>query len=107
MALFPLWVRNSDREFPLLTLTGKQMAMFPLEPMYSKVLILSHEWECSQEVLAIVAMCSTENLFFQPSSALTEEREQQLAARVRDTPLSSHLIRTSLSKCSRPPTATI
>lgn len=56
---------------------GKKMAMFPLDPMFSKALILAKDFNCSKEVLAIVAMLSTENIFKTPS--VTDEEAVALA----------------------------
>lgn len=50
----------------LLTRLGRKMAEFPLEPSLSKMLILSAETGCSDEILTIVAMLSVENPFYRP-----------------------------------------
>lgn len=50
----------------LLTRLGRKMAEFPLEPNLSKMLIISSELGCSDEVLTIVAMLSVENPFYRP-----------------------------------------
>mmetsp|Transcript_9795 Transcript_9795/g.12843 ORF Transcript_9795/g.12843 Transcript_9795/m.12843 type:complete len:1251 (+) Transcript_9795:39-3791(+) len=50
----------------LLTRLGRKMAEFPLEPQLSKMLILSVELRCSEEILTIVAMLSVESPFYRP-----------------------------------------
>jgi ATP-dependent RNA helicase DHX8/PRP22 len=50
----------------LLTRLGRKMAEFPLEPNLSKMLIISSELGCSDEILTIVAMLSVENPFYRP-----------------------------------------
>jgi ATP-dependent RNA helicase DHX8/PRP22 len=50
----------------LLTRLGRRMAEFPLEPNLSKMLILSVDLGCSEEILTITAMLSVENCFFRP-----------------------------------------
>jgi len=50
----------------LLTRLGRKMAEFPLEPALSKMLIMSSELACGEEVLTIVAMLSVENPFYRP-----------------------------------------
>jgi HrpA-like RNA helicase len=45
---------------------GRQMAVFPLEPAYAKVLIKSKEFACTEEVLTIIAMLCVENVFVLP-----------------------------------------
>jgi ATP-dependent RNA helicase DHX8/PRP22 len=50
----------------LLTRLGRKMAEFPLEPSLSKMLIVSSELGCSDEILTIVAMLSVETPFYRP-----------------------------------------
>jgi ATP-dependent RNA helicase DHX8/PRP22 len=50
----------------LLTRLGRKMAEFPLEPNLSKMLIISSELGCADEILTIVAMLSVENPFYRP-----------------------------------------
>lgn len=50
----------------LLTRLGRKMAEFPLEPALSKMLILSSDSNCSEEILTIVAMLSVESPFYRP-----------------------------------------
>jgi len=57
----------------LLTKLGRRMAEFPLEPNLSKVLIMSVNLRCSDEVLTIVSMLSVQNVFYRP------KEKQQLA----------------------------
>jgi ATP-dependent RNA helicase DDX35 len=42
---------------------GMTMAEFPLDPMYTKVLLSSEEFGCSEEVLTIAAILQIENVF--------------------------------------------
>ncbi|XP_046342220.2 ATP-dependent RNA helicase DHX8-like [Haliotis rufescens] len=50
----------------LLTRLGRRMAEFPLEPMLSKMLIMSVHLTCSDEILTIVSMLSVQNVFYRP-----------------------------------------
>ncbi|XP_060604333.1 ATP-dependent RNA helicase DHX8-like [Ruditapes philippinarum] len=50
----------------LLTRLGRRMAEFPLEPMLSKMLIMSVQLSCSDEILTIVSMLSVQNVFYRP-----------------------------------------
>ena len=43
-----------------------QMAEFPLEPALAKMLMMSVNLGCSDEVLTIVAMLSVQNVFYRP-----------------------------------------
>jgi HrpA-like RNA helicase len=60
-----------------LSALGKQMAEFPLDPSYSKVLIQSKEYGCSLEVIAIISLLSVDSVFFTPS----DKRDQATEAR--------------------------
>ncbi|VDM04939.1 unnamed protein product [Schistocephalus solidus] len=54
------------------------MAEFPLEPMLSKMLIMSVHLACSEEVLTIVSMLSVQNVFYRPKEK-TELADQRKA----------------------------
>ncbi|CAI5446400.1 unnamed protein product [Caenorhabditis angaria] len=45
---------------------GVQMAEFPLPPMHSKCLLKSAEFECSEEIVTIVAMMQIQDVFVTP-----------------------------------------
>ncbi|THD22163.1 Pre-mRNA-splicing factor ATP-dependent RNA helicase PRP16 [Fasciola hepatica] len=62
----------------LLTRLGRRMAEFPLEPMLSKMLIMSVHLQCSEEVLTIVSMLSVQNVFYRPKEK-TELADQRKA----------------------------
>lgn len=51
-----LFSQGALDEEGLLTRLGRKMAEFPLEPSLSKMLIVSHDLGCSDEILTIVAM---------------------------------------------------
>lgn len=51
---------------------GHQMARLPLEPIYSKALILASQFNCLEEMLIIVAMLSVESIFYAPRDKLEE-----------------------------------
>ncbi|KAL4274485.1 hypothetical protein HN51_057280 [Arachis hypogaea] len=53
---------------------GHQMARLPLDPVYSKALILASQYNCLEEMLITVAMLSVESIFYAP-------REKQVEAR--------------------------
>ena len=50
----------------LLTRLGRRMAEVPLDPNLSKMLIMSVNLSCSEEILTIVSMLSVENVFYRP-----------------------------------------
>ncbi|PIK41418.1 putative ATP-dependent RNA helicase DHX8-like [Apostichopus japonicus] len=61
----------------LLTRLGRRMAEFPLEPMLSKVLIMSVQLGCSEELLTVVSMLSVQNVFYRPKDkqAIADQRK--------------------------------
>eukprot|EP01035_Chromulina_nebulosa_P020626 gene20626-26743_t len=65
-AMESLYTLGALDEEGLLTRLGRKMAEFPLEPQLSKMLIISTELGCSDEILTIVAMLSVENPFYRP-----------------------------------------
>lgn len=50
-----------------LTSQGKQMALFPLEPRFAKVIFMSKEFGCTEEILTIISLLSVESVIFVPS----------------------------------------
>lgn len=61
-----LFAQGAFDEEGLLTRLGRKMAEFPLEPSLSKMLIISNDLGCSDEILTITAMLSVENPFYRP-----------------------------------------
>uniref|UniRef100_I1Q087 RNA helicase n=2 Tax=Oryza glaberrima TaxID=4538 RepID=I1Q087_ORYGL len=53
---------------------GRQMARLPLDPMYSKALIVASKFKCLEEMLIVVSMLSVESIFFSPREKLEEAR---------------------------------
>lgn len=51
-----------------LTIVGRTMAQFPLNPQLSKMLIMSAEMGCSEEILAIVSLLSVQGIWYRPRS---------------------------------------
>ncbi|KAF4353804.1 hypothetical protein G4B88_009398 [Cannabis sativa] len=52
-----------------LTKLGQIMSEFPLDPQMSKMLVVSPEFNCSNEILSISAMLSVPNCFVRPREA--------------------------------------
>eukprot|EP01018_Ginkgo_biloba_P026131 Gb_22388 [translate_table: standard] len=52
-----------------LTKLGEMMSEFPLDPQMSKMLVVSPEFNCSNEILSITAMLSVPNCFLRPREA--------------------------------------
>ncbi len=61
----------------LLTRLGRRMAEFPLNPNLAKMLIMSVNLQCSDEILTIVSMLSVQNVFYRPKEkqALADQKK--------------------------------
>ncbi|KAK0499748.1 P-loop containing nucleoside triphosphate hydrolase protein [Armillaria luteobubalina] len=55
-----------------LTALGSIMAEFPLDPQLAKMLIVSPEFKCSNEILTITAMLSVPNVWTRPPNACNQ-----------------------------------
>ncbi|KAI9059376.1 pre-mRNA-splicing factor ATP-dependent RNA helicase PRP43 [Trametes sanguinea] len=71
-----------------LTPLGSIMADFPLDPQMAKMLIVSPEFNCSHEILTIVAMLSVPSVWLRPQS---QRREADAAKAMFVVPDGDHL----------------
>ena len=55
-----------------LTELGRKMVEFPLDPPLSKMVIISEQFGCTDELLTIISMLSVPAIFFRP-----KDREQE------------------------------
>jgi ATP-dependent RNA helicase DHX8/PRP22 len=65
-AMEQLYSLGALDEEGLLTRLGRKMAEFPQEPPLSKMLLASVDLRCSDEILTIIAMIQTGNIFYRP-----------------------------------------
>ncbi|CAB4283531.1 unnamed protein product [Prunus armeniaca] len=65
-AMEQLYSLGALDEEGLLTKLGRKMAEFPLDPPLSKMLLASVDLGCSDEILTIIAMIQTGNIFNRP-----------------------------------------
>lgn len=52
---------------PQLTEGGTQMSLFPLDPSFSRIIISASKFNCVNEIIDLIAMLSTENVFIEPN----------------------------------------
>ncbi|KAF8152367.1 P-loop containing nucleoside triphosphate hydrolase protein [Crassisporium funariophilum] len=71
-----------------LTPLGAIMAEFPLDPQLAKMLIVSPEFKCSNEMLTITAMMSVPNVWLRPNN---QRREADAAKARLSVPDGDHL----------------
>jgi pre-mRNA-splicing factor ATP-dependent RNA helicase DHX38/PRP16 len=63
-----LWILGALDNIGELTELGRKMVEFPLDPPLSKMLIVSEQYNCTDELLTIVSMLSVPTIFFRPKS---------------------------------------
>ncbi|KAL8198834.1 UNVERIFIED_CONTAM: putative ATP-dependent RNA helicase dhx33, partial [Gekko kuhli] len=56
----------------ILTMLGRKMAAFPLEPKFSKTILMSPRFHCSEEILTIVSLLSVDSVLHNPLSRRDE-----------------------------------
>ncbi|KAG5640971.1 DEAH-box ATP-dependent RNA helicase prp43 [Asterophora parasitica] len=71
-----------------LTPLGAIMAEFPLDPQLAKMLIVSPEFKCSNEMLTITSMMSVPNVWIRPNN---QRREADAAKQLLTVPDGDHL----------------
>lgn len=87
-SLFDLWALGALDNVGELTDLGSKMNAFPMDTSLAKMLILSEEYDCSEEMTTIVSMLSVPNVFYRPK----ERQEESDAAREKFfVPESDHL----------------
>lgn len=87
-SLFDLWALGALNNIGGLTDLGSKMNAFPMDPPLAKLLIMSEEYGCSEEMVTIVSMLSVPNVFYRPK----ERQEESDAAREKFfVPESDHL----------------
>jgi pre-mRNA-splicing factor ATP-dependent RNA helicase DHX38/PRP16 len=87
-SLFDLWALGALNNIGELTDLGVKMNAFPMDPPLAKLLIMSEEYGCSEEMVTIVSMLSVPNVFYRPR----ERQEESDAAREKFfVPESDHL----------------
>ena len=70
-ALEQLYALGSLNDKGELTRLGRRMAEFPTEPMLAKMIIISEDFKCVEQIITIVAMLSVGNsIFYRPKDRL-------------------------------------
>lgn len=87
-SMYQLWILGAFDNQGNLTQLGKNMSEFPLDPPLSKMLLISLELACSEEVLTIVSMLSVPSIFYRPKGR--EEEADHIHEKLQ-VPESDHL----------------
>ncbi|CDZ97652.1 pre-mrna splicing factor [Phaffia rhodozyma] len=87
-SMYQLWVLGALDNIGNLTPLGRKMSDYPMEPSLAKMLIVSVDYQCANEMLSIVSMLSVPSVFYRPK----ERQEESDAAREKFfVPESDHL----------------
>ncbi|KAL0229181.1 hypothetical protein GEMRC1_013801 [Eukaryota sp. GEM-RC1] len=65
-SMFQLWLLGALNNGGQLSLLGRQLAEFPLDPTLSKMIVSSIDFECSEEIVTIVSSLSVPSIFNRP-----------------------------------------
>lgn len=87
-SMYQLWILGALDNIGQLTLLGRKMVEFPLDPPLSKMVIVSEEMGCSEEILTIVSMLSVPSIFYRPKG---REEESDSVREKLQVPESDHL----------------
>ncbi|KAH3687945.1 hypothetical protein WICPIJ_001060 [Wickerhamomyces pijperi] len=87
-SLYELWSLGALDNFGGLTKLGRKMTSFPLTPPLSKLLLLSSQRGCSEEMVIIVSMLSLPSPYLRPTQ---RQKEADLAREKFQVPESDHL----------------
>lgn len=87
-SMYQLWILGALDNIGNLTPLGRSMVEFPLDPAMSKMLLVSTDMECSDEMLTIVSMLSVPSILYRPKG---REEEADLIREKFQVPESDHL----------------
>ncbi|CAJ0941256.1 unnamed protein product, partial [Mesorhabditis belari] len=87
-SMYQLWTLGALDNTGRLTDLGRKMVEFPLDPTLAKMVIMSEQMGCSDEVLTIVSMLSVPAIFFRPKG---KEDEADAKKEKFQVPESDHL----------------
>ncbi|KAG9390141.1 Helicase associated domain (HA2) [Carpediemonas membranifera] len=88
-AMRHLWMLEAVTDEGRLTRVGEVMAVFPLDPVLSRMLLAGEHYRCLSEVLTIIAMLSVPSVWYSPAQAAEKAKaERQL---FQSSPDSDHL----------------
>ncbi|XP_019764304.2 ATP-dependent RNA helicase DHX33 [Dendroctonus ponderosae] len=79
---------DSVSESITLTELGKKMVKFPLDPRFSKILIMADQFGCLKEAITVVALMSSDSILLNPPSK--KEQVQEAREKFR-SPYGDHL----------------
>jgi len=74
-----LWTLGALDAEGLMSPLGYKMADFPMEPNLSKMLLSAVDFQCSDEIVSVIAMLSVQNVFYRPrdKQAMADQKKAQ------------------------------
>eukprot|EP00392_Amoebophrya_sp_AT5.2_P006908 g6920.t1 len=87
-SMYQLWMLGALDNLGYLTNVGRKMSEFPLDPPLAKMLLTSADLSCMQEMLVVLSMLQTPNIFYRPKDRAEESDTQREKFNV---PESDHL----------------
>ena len=75
-ALKQLFFLDAIDEYGTITELGIEMCRFPLEPSYSRALIASLVMGCMEDMVTLVSLLSTENIWSKPPRVKEQEYQE-------------------------------
>lgn len=87
-SMYQLWMLGALDNTGSLTALGRQMVEFPLDPVLSRLLLVSVPLQCAEEALTIVSMLSVPSIFYRPQG---REEESDARREKFQVPESDHL----------------
>ena len=71
-SMHQLWMLEALDDRGELTVMGKKMGQFPLDPSLSKMILMGEQFNCVMEMIVIVSMLTVPSIFFRPKDRLEE-----------------------------------
>ncbi|CAD7957268.1 unnamed protein product [Amoebophrya sp. A120] len=87
-SMYQLWMLGALDNLGYLTDIGRKMSDFPVDPPLAKMLLQGAELQCLQEVMIVISMLQTPNIFYRPKEQAEKSDAQKEKFQV---PESDHL----------------
>ena len=91
MALELLYALGAFNKKGQLTMIGRKMAEFPVDPQISKMILASEKYKCTEEIITIASMLSVNsNIFYRPKNKLLLADTARKNFNLQPNPLGDH-----------------
>ncbi|CAD7955012.1 unnamed protein product [Amoebophrya sp. A25] len=76
-SMYQLWMLGALDNLGYLTDTGRKMSEFPVDPPLAKMLLSAADYGCVQEMMVVISMLQTPNIFYRPKERAEESDNQR------------------------------